>query len=756
MTEYQVSCAIVPATMGESRAISFEGLLGSLPVCDGPSRFQITGSRDDVCYCTSGLPEFLGPSLRTRTDIENAQTPSIVIVSAAGAVGKSTLAAELARRKAAPLWDLARSKSVAQGSVDGMVTQVFGRGSANNAVYNGLREGSLFLVVDALDEARVKVTETAFEDFLKDLGQLASDGPGVKIVLLGRTQVAETAWLLLDEQGVGTAFYTIDPFDEQQAFEYIGRRIQRLGGNAASSMVQNPRPFAEARDLLFEKLREAVRGNRADAQATSEIRAFLGYAPVLDAMAVRLASNPNWAAQKQEIVVSMDVARGDSKHRPAAILRQVIEAVLTREHEQKLLSNLKPVLEPFAKAAKWSEWDRLYSLEEQCARVLARHLDFATTIGHSLKLPPDLAAAYEEQLTSWLPEHPFLRDGKTIVNVVFEAYLFARALSEDVGGSRKSVEARLRQPSYLLTRLLGEFYLLLQTDPETPEVAAEHVGWLYDSMLSDETPDVRVEFSLEGPDPSDVEGEKDGPHEVEGEFVFVRNGGPDESSRRVEFKTRVQPDSTVAFGRYIKHASVTVPCGVNLGAGRDEFEIGPRVQITCRKLRLNAQTLVVGGKSRQGDAESNAVVLEAQDCESDVALKPTVHTILRVSWPGSNVFPWTDYSQERRELYPEDSLMAAAYHRFRRIVLTLRSHSRGGLARYRHKIEHQRVLKGELGRALLAKLLDDRILRLEESFYYLVPERASALVGISWHQLQKGETSPALTKYLQAFIQARS
>lgn len=695
---HQSACGTVPG-MGEAKAISFEDLLASLPACDGPSRFAMSRSRDDVVYRTDGLPEFVGPSLRTRTDIENAQDPSIVIVSAAGAVGKSTFAAELARRKAAPLWDLARSRSVAQGSVDGMITQVFGRGSASSVVYTALRDGSLFLVVDALDEARVKVTETAFEDFLRDLGQLASDGRGVQIVLFGRTQVAETAWLLLDDQGVRTALYTIDPFDEQQAFEYIGRRIQRLGGIAATSMEQNPRPFAEARDLLFEKLREAVRGNRTDAQASSEIRALLGYAPVLDAMAVRLASNPNWAAQKQEIIASLEAVRGDGKHRPTAILQQVIEAVLAREHEQKLLSNLKPVLEPFAKAAGWSNWDHLYSLDEQCARVLARHLDFSTTIGQTLGLPADLAAHYEEQLASWLPEHPFLRDGKAIVNVVFEAYLFARALSEDVGGSRKSVEARLRQPSYLPTRLLGEFYLLLQTDRETPEVAAEHVGWLYDSMLADETPDVRVEFSLEGPDPSDLEGEGTGTHEVEGEFVFVRVNGPDESSRRVEFKTRVQSDSTVAFGRYIKHAAITLPCGVSLGAGRDEFEIGPRVQITCRKLRLNAQALVVGGKTRQGDAESNAVVLEAQDCESTVVYKPTVHTVLRVSWPGSNAFPWTDYSQERKELYPENSLLAGAYRRFRRIVMTLRSHGRGGLARYRHKVDHQRVLKGDWTRA---------------------------------------------------------
>ena len=100
-----------------------------------------------------------------------------------------------------------------------MITQVFGRGPKSSEVYTALREATLFMIVDALDEGRVKVTETAFEDFLRDLGQLASEGSSVKAVLFGRTQVAETAWLLLDDQGVRTAFYTIDPFDEEQAVQ---------------------------------------------------------------------------------------------------------------------------------------------------------------------------------------------------------------------------------------------------------------------------------------------------------------------------------------------------------------------------------------------------------------------------------------------------------------------------------------------------------------------------------------------------------
>jgi len=82
--------------------------------------------------------------------------------------------------------------------------------------------------------------------------------------------------------------------------------------------------------------------------------------------------------------------------------------------------------------------------------------------------------------------------------------------------------------------------------------------------------------------------------------------------------------------------------------------------------------------------------------------------------------------------------------------------SRGSLARYRYKLEHQPVLKGPPDRDLLAKLVRDGVLCLEENFYHWVPERAATLVGVTWHQLRSGEISPKLTKYLQEFVQSRN
>ncbi len=109
-----------------------------------------------------------------------------------------------------------------------------------------------------------------------------------------------------------------------------------------------------------------------------------------------------------------------------------------------------------------------------------------------------------------------------------------------------------------------------------------------------------------------------------------------------------------------------------------------------------------------------------------------------------------------RWLCPEapssDPKMLIAFHRFRRIAMTLRSHGKGSLARYRGKVEHQRVLKGVVGQALLSALLTDGVLSLRESFYHWNPTRAHELLQVSWLDLRRGATSSTLAAYLSAFV----
>ncbi len=100
----------------------------------------------------------------------------------------------------------------------------------------------------------------------------------------------------------------------------------------------------------------------------------------------------------------------------------------------------------------------------------------------------------------------------------------------------------------------------------------------------------------------------------------------------------------------------------------------------------------------------------------------------------------------------DDKRVHEVRRRFQRIVTTLRSHSKGSLARYKGKIEHRRVLQNEVGRELLKKLLSEGIMKIKEDFYHWVPERASAVLKVSWHDLRQRRVSPELHAFLNQFI----
>jgi hypothetical protein len=110
---------------------------------------------------------------------------------------------------------------------------------------------------------------------------------------------------------------------------------------------------------------------------------------------------------------------------------------------------------------------------------------------------------------------------------------------------------------------------------------------------------------------------------------------------------------------------------------------------------------------------------------------PTARGIvsLKASWPGAQAHPWTTYASEPH--VPGDPRISEALRRFRKFIISFRSHSKGNLARYRAKLEHARMTKGS-GKAILDLLVFDRILGLSGSMYVLDPDRLGKLTGTTY------------------------
>ena len=683
------------------------------------------------------LPEFTPPDLAlAEGDLDNSQ---VLIIAAPGAVGKSTLATALSSQRGALLWDLAEAEEVGYGSLDAMLERTMQPGLKIDFL-EWMSEGIQFMIIDALDEGRIKVNENSFLRLLENVGRLAEGAKGVCFVLLGRTQIAESVWLSLTDLDINASMLTIEPFTREQANEYIEKRATR----------DLTDPFIECRDLIFQQL-EASMKYGPDSGATDE---FLHYPPVLDVIGVLLNREGN-------LMVLKNFLEGHTSETSVKLLRDVIEHILKREQRQKVLPAFLGNLTAADRKTLLPIVDSLYSGDEQSQRLLASVLDVSIDCTPHV-LPLKLEAAYNRAVELALTDHPFLRGVNRFASPVFESYMHARALRGELGDSLANrVADVLLGASTLPRNLLAEFYL--ETDLEEgmgqQHVKPEHVGLLYDSLLSSESSRRRVRLSIDGSEPRQSHGSDTG--HADGEFELSSIEREDDigyEPQSIPFSLNLDNDSAISFRRYIRDVHLTVPCTVELGSNIAEFRIGPSVYIHTTRIRIESEALVIERvPPKYNEHADTSVSLEALAFESPMLSgSPTVYAQeFFVSWPGDETFPWRMYKRAQVVNEFDDEISHRAYLRFRRIATAFQSRGKGTLARARVKIEHPRIMQSELEKRLVEKLLADGILYFGDGGrrYFWEPHRADEFLGVSWIDLRKGECPPKLRNYLSTFIQ---
>ena len=529
---------------------AFEEFLEYMPKCD---RFPTQESLPPgVRHVDSGLVGFIPPSLSKIIDESNANDSQVLIISAAGAVGKSTLAEAISYEKGALLWDLAPAEEVAGGSLDAVVLNTVAKGRTEE-FFEYLSAGLQFLIIDALDEGRIKVNENSFRRLLENVGTRAKDTTGVGFVLLGRTRIAEEAWLVLSNAGVKTSILSIEPFNRDQANEYIKNR---LGDH------QHTLPYRDCRDLIFSQLVASV----TEGVETAATREFVHYPPVLDVVATLLKEEKNPIQLKNSLDSQSSAVQGKS----ADLIQDVIVRILRREQHDKVLPAIKPLLGERAQQQRWSNWESLYSIEEQCSRLLESVLNISVPTGSegSESLPDELRGEYEDSVKAFLDDHPFLQTTGKFANPVFQSYVFARALLGDFGDDLVNViTQKLLRRELLPTRLLAEFYLGSNNNEihGRKTIMPEHLGILYDSLLSSESNRSHIRLNVNGPDPlDDDETEESG--SVDGDFEILAHA-PDGGLNiegQISFSMEVDKHSEIRFSRYLRNVFVTVPCTIVL------------------------------------------------------------------------------------------------------------------------------------------------------------------------------------------------
>lgn len=663
----------------------------------------------------------------TKTLFEE-ERPRIILVSAAGATGKSALAEVLSSELRLPLLDLGKHKAVGDNSLTGLLTGAFSIDQLSS-VFSAISIGEYGIIVDGIDEGRSKTTEQAFRAFLDDIAKLCrGSAVAPSFLLLGRTQVLEECWCYFEDKGLSTGLVTINPFDLEQARCYIDKFTQ----GPSSAQVAH---YQLARDSILSKLSAAFRAAGVDGPAENFI-SFIGYPPVLDAVVTLLEKEQNY----YRLAGQMSGEEADELE--IGLLHRICTYIMDRERQEKVIPNIvKPLVQAFPEVA--SVEGAIFDAQEQCLRLVAHCIGKAPP-PTSIK-PAAARARYEEQLKPFLAEHPLI-SGQNFRNAIFEAVAVATLVASDRLESHEIAVAylRSRRPSHYLVYFLA----LIVGDRDVP---LSCIGSLLNSALEFKAPGASVELGVTA-DESQMANDRV-PIDV---GIDLAIGQDQCHTKRFSFCSHVLTTDELHVGARLASADIAVPCGVVLGVGASEIELTAPIEVRARVLHLMSQTLVLRAASKLPEAEKY-VVLEAERLRSDVyelSNSAGLQFSLSLGDVAGVQYPLAQYTK-RKDTLPKDPLLLDKYLRLRKILTHFRSHSKGALAKYRHKVENPRVAGNAIGSAVLQRLVSDGVLYLDDPLYFLDPERVDKYLGISWPELRRGETNAKLLDYL-ASIQVQT
>lgn len=630
--------------------ITVDQLIGLLPNVD---LHVMEGACDGVQNITTPAPFFVAPELAIKVPLKTGQT-SLLLIEAPAAVGKTMLAEAISHRTGGSLWNLA-AFNVGDDTFVGRIGKCFGD-ELYSTIMNRLAQGDFLVILDALDEGRLRAGDDNFLAFLKTLAErLNKPRQRPCVIVLGRPESIELAALSFDDHTF--AHLEIEFFEREAANDLIAKQLDSLCTRDGLARLhrQHRQAFAKARDMFFERAVEVL-GARARGGEISwnnpAVRSFLGYAPVLVAVAKYLAT----VDEAHEYRVLEDNLRETKVSAgPTAaweLFGNILDGILERE-QRKACDVIKPRLTAAAAKSCWAAWETLYTATEQRLRLLSRGLNHHRKpkrgdlgIQDSLfpaGLDPELRDEYEKAIRDHLPDHPFLMgkgpDG--FAGEVFRDDTYAWALdSNDVTAQQKErVRSRLGKMEkfspIFAQSLLARAGSRCQP-PQVPQVRAADLGFVYDSLASSFQ---KSHFRL---------------YEREDDEWMIATF-QDVAERIQDLTLHVSPvGGQVLFPRHLINANINVSGGVALGVEGFAFYLGPNVELTSSVLEINGDVTVQTGNVEVRE-EHRHVILEALECvHGQKAPRVDGQGLLTTQWQNPR-YPWERFALQPK---PDDNDIA--------------------------------------------------------------------------------------------------
>jgi hypothetical protein len=603
---------------------------------------------------------------------EVADEPHATFISARGATGKSAMAVELSRRLGAPLWSLGEDKAVSGDALTARLSAFLG---AVDPLAEAASGRVPLLVVDAIDEARLRVTGVSWDEFMASLAEYAV--AGVHLVVLGRKRTIEDVWFSLADAVLDISWYEISHFNESQQSEYVDLRA--LGGSARSDA------YVTAKDAVLAQL------NGASDSALDE--AFAGYAPVLDAVAALLKPGVNYQA------VVNDFQSSSIAGTRLRILRRILDALLEREQRK-----VEPLAHDLGLRA-----DDAYSPEEQLRWLSA---DLLGGSQPELKwCPEQKRAEYAERVVQFLLDHPF-REGQAWSSPVFSSFVAFNEMDESNSSSLVAVAGTS-----------GLFYEFAAAGARAAQVVNEwQFAALHASLMAGQWVSSTSVVSVRSDDEGDAVAEA---ASATAQLVLAQ---PDETSTVLETTILLDRPGHIELMSPLANLDVEFSGAVVVRSSSASIDLGPEVFLRARSIELAGSSLQVSKDTSPAEASGPTVELEVTDSfqTQAVLIGNVPRSDLSIVVPTSHklVYPWVQYRADPDE---DDGVTVATDERARRFLNKLMSLARrhghkGQRAVFVKKLEGRQGLGSEEFKRAVAALVHLGVVREAGDMLFLTDE----------------------------------
>lgn len=611
---------------------------------------------------SNGENFFVPPELLLRESFGSLAAP-VVLVSARGAAGKSSLAEKLSHSLNVPLWRLEDDKAVGATSLSFAVGQYLRTADVPGALKAA---SDPMILIDSLDEARARVSGTSWQEFLESIAEITRHG--CRFVLFGRERTLEEVWLSLADVSVDAGWLEISHFGESERCMYVDEVVSRRSG----PLTIKGEYYQPARDAVLASLVSSVSGEAADT--------FAGYPPVLDAVAAVLLQRNNHF----DLAGVFGGTKQGSQHLEE--LQRLLEDLLRRDQKKMAPLAADLGLDP---AAIYTPLEQLQWL---CHELEGGPEPDLTHIREKVR------GDYIEGIRRFLNDHPF-RDERRWASTVFAAYTASQLFGTTISGHRL---IEIGNGSSLLFDLVA-----LQPAPVVDEsgfaalhasVVAGEFGGALATVTVSEVSDVEYGVTMELFRPGESSGKA---------FTMI----PDD-------------EGSLHLLGPLKGLQVETSGKLTIPARQTPTVLGPDVFLHCSALTIEGPTVEFAHRVGEQDAGVTIEVTTPQiHLPARISRDPRPGDFeLYVADNVSLVYPWVNYRKtlETPDSYdPTDRAV-----RFLKMFMNLtRAHGHHGeRGTFIKKFQGRQGLKGADFQAAVDVLKERGIARVNNEMIYLREE----------------------------------